>query len=223
MTLYLLKQFNIIIFLCMIFLTGCQAKEEEVPAEWSKYAHPPCFMMNGEMFYSSAHTVEGPFYEKDYVLVGTIQAMFEDYNAPLSDFESYEIPVGEKIYQNPDIPHQAYVETNSWKFRYRTKEAGRGYIFYNNQLFVSILSLDPQSEESNYYETIFETGFLFEIPEGSVYVGESKFIGYDTFPKENLGTNAFRESCALFRDVKDSSVLYLDHPADGYIIFVPKK
>lgn len=153
-------------------------------------------------------------------VVGTIQSEIGDNDNFSADYQAYGISIGSKIYQNPDIPYQAYV-VGFAPYRYCTIEASRQYVFYNENLYVSLSSMDY--DDRNKYSSTYESTSISELPEDAISIGETQFISYDTFPRDQLSTNVFPESCKLFYTAGDSSALYLRHPQDtsSYMILVP--
>lgn len=192
-------------------LISC-ATTQTIPVPTSeRYARPSFFMLNNEIFYASAYPPD-PFYKGDYELIGTITEAFDDYHTPLSNFQSYTIAVGTEIYQKPALPYQAYLLSSKPPYRYRTKEAGRSYLFHENALFVSLESLSDDSAQRKQYTEKFPANPLPALPESAAYIGQTNFVGYDVFPEKELGSNVAQTPSEVYADAENADVLYLRYP-----------
>ena len=139
-----------------------------------------------------------------FTYAGDIQEMAGD--TPTSNWCSYTLAAGSKIYLDSEIPHQAWVNGER---RFCTLEAGRKYIHHNGSLFVHLGS--TASLNDPYYQDYRDRwNPRVDLTKGAfdpLYLGETTFEGYDSFPLQELGSNCYADAAAVYMDSNDPNIL----------------
>lgn len=183
----------------------------------------PHFVLYGKQYGSDGGCLIGPirahpFDPETFLPIGTIESTTED--SASKERQSFEIPVGSKLYENPVFPDVIYVDTGDGELVcYCTLELQRPYVFHDGQLYRSV----GYEEEltSTYWSTRTET-----LPDDAVYLGKTNFVGFSTHPQEELDCSIFPEPLEVYKN-QQHDVLYLDDPRsmEGYegfyFLYVP--
>ena len=197
--------------LMALLLSGCNTADIEPEYKVDMQEH---FMVNDILYWQSSFpsgTMPDTF---EYV--GDIQEMVGD--TPSSNWCSYSLPVGSKIYLDSEKPHQAWIDGER---RFCTVDAGRKYIHHNGSLFVhigNIASLNDsyyQDYRNRWTPRIDLTKAAFD----TVWLGETIFEGYNNFPLQELGSNCYINAAAVYLYSKDPNILLaaLGDIADVYV------
>ena len=183
----------IILFL---LLSSCDSQGTKV----SQREH---FMVNGITYWSSS-SPSGTMPDTFQYAGEIIETIWE---TPTGDWQSYGLPAGSKVYLDPSIPYQAWVDGT---YRYVTAEAGRNYLLHSGTLYVYLGSV--HGCDGDYYAAYLNdwnlTIKLEDLPDELIYLGSSVFEGYDLYPTLELGSNTFATSCDIYQHTEDTNVLF---------------
>ena len=160
------------------------------------------FMVNDVLYWQSAFP-SGTMPDT-FTYAGDIREMVGD--TPTSNWCSYTLPVGSKIYLDSEIPHQAWIDGER---RFCTLEAGRKYICHNGSLFVHLGSVNSLEEEY-YLDYRDRWNPRVDLTKGTfdtLYLGETTFEGYDSFPLQELGSNYYVDGAGVYLYSKDPNIL----------------
>lgn len=207
----LLKIFALLSLMALL-LSACNAASDEPAYKVDKQEH---FMVNDILYWQSSFpsgTMPDTF---EYV--GDIQEMVGD--TPSSNWCSYSLPVGSKIYLDSEIPHQAWIDGER---RFCTVDAARRYIRHDGFLFVYLGSLTGLKDEyyQNYRSRWAYRVDLTKAVYDTVYLGESTFEGYNSFPLQELGSNYYINANDIYLCSDDPNILFAaadDHTAAVYV------
>jgi len=194
-----------LILLAIIFiLTSCTTNMEinDFKLE-EKVALKEHFMVNDTIYWATAYPI-GTMPDT-FQYVGNIEETRLE--TPSANWQSYAVPVGSKIYLDPKIPYQAWIDG---KYRYATLDALKDYIRYDDELYVYLGSV--QGYENDYYESYREIWDLrvafVQLSNKSRYLGKTIFEGYDMFPTQELGSNSCTASEDVYQYTEDTNILF---------------
>lgn len=201
------------LLICCLFFAGCgQTSEEDNEVAWDAVPH---FMVNGKVYWVSSHPCGNM--PESFQYAGDIQEAI--YKTPTSDWQSYDNPVGSKVYLDPDIPYQAWIDS---RYRYATSEAKRSYLMHNGDLYVYVGSI--HGYDGDCYSAIVDAWNPVvehkKLPHDSVYLGKSVFDGYDVFPQQELGSNSFSDAHSIYQYSKDNDVLFATTDNESSRVYV---
>ncbi len=195
-------------------------------------AGPPSFEYNGIIYMYSSHIQRETEPPEGFVYTG---------ETTVGDDENFS-----PFYVNPDIPEWAYVyhtvynsvtyydpETKetytyppeSYYFLYvDVRLRGKDLVNYNGEMYISLWSAtyygenpDITEEYYNFMENKYDIRIEGDLPEGFILAGTRIFTGYDTIPKESLGTNKYKKS-EIYYNPNDPDVILVSatwHSANG--------
>lgn len=161
----------------------------------------PHFMLNNTVFWLSSRPNERipDTYTKQQCITVEVDGLVAE------NGQANGLPVGTTVFLSSEEPYIAYVGSKSYATRYVTEDAGRSYIQHNENLYVSVYSCDPTDET---YSTYPSRILVNELHDNIVYLGETKFEGWDRFPTQELGSNT--SACEqVYQDLLNPNVLYL--------------
>lgn len=180
----------------ILLLSSCDSQNKKV----DQIEH---FMVNGITYWSSA-SISGTMPDT-FQYAGEIKETIWD--TPTSNWQSYSLPVGSKVYLDPAIPFQAWIDGT---YRYVTAEAGRDYLLHAGALYVYLGSV--QGYDGDYYAAYLNDWNLTmkpeDFPDELIYLGSSVFEGYDLYPTLELGSNTFATSRDIYQHTEDTNVLF---------------
>ena len=192
----------------LLILASCGTQGSE------KVSQKQHFMVNGTIYWSSSYpsgTIPDTFQ-----YAGEIKETIWD--TPTSVWQSYALPVGSKVYLDPSIPYQAWIDG---AYRYVTAEAAKKYLLHESELYVYLGSIHGYDGE--YYTDYLDAWDLTvkrkELPAELIYLGSSVFEGYDLYPTLELGSNTFATSRDIYQHADDPNVLFatLDESSAVYV------
>ncbi len=177
----------------------------------------PHLMVNNQIYSSSSYPPDLNFFnEKNFVCIGKVEAV--TYNTPTKNFEACNIEKGAKIYYDEQFPHIIYVDGAYSPYRYATAAASQEYIYYDNTVYVSLSSLCGWNYDSyvrDYIPIYGNNIAVIGVPEDAIYIGETKFVGYNMFVSNELETNEYNHPISVYQDCKNSNILYAGDDKTG--------
>ena len=202
------KLFAITAATFLLILASCGTQGSE------KVSQRPHFIVNGTIYWSSSYP-SGTMPDT-FQYAGEIKETI--WETPTSDWQSYGLPVGSKVYLDPAIPYQAWIDG---AYRYVTEEAAKRYLLHKGELYVFLGSVPVYDGE--YYSDYRDAWNLIikseDLPSETIYLGTSVFEGYDLYPTLELGSNAFTTSRDIYQHTEDTNVLFalLDESSAVYV------
>lgn len=191
------------------------SKDDDLPA--SIRAH---LFVNDQLYWSSADPPDVISYDR-FICIGEVET--EVFDTPEKNFQAHGIEEGSKIYYNSRLPHIVYVERPSGgPYRYATDEACKDYLYHNGAVYASLSSLCSVDYEGyvNDYEPIYGGEITVdELPEDAVYLGDTRFVGYNMFVFDELESNAFPYPAPVYQDGSNTNLLYV---GDLKMIYIPR-
>lgn len=179
----------------------------------------PHLMVNDQLYWLSAHPTDRSFSEGNFIYIGEVGT--EVYDTPKRNFQAYKIAEGTKVYYDSQLPHVVYLKTSASAapYRYATVEASKDYLYHDETVYVSLSSCgwDYESYINNYIPIYGEQITVDKIPEDSIYIGDTRFVGYNMFVFDELETNAFQYPVSVYQDRNNSKLLYV---GDSNMIYV---
>ena len=166
-------------------------------------------MVNNQIYWSSAYPPDFIFYTGNFDIIGEVEEKVDD--TPKKDFQAHGIEKGSPIYYDSQIPYLVYVKTVSAPYRYATVEASQEYIYHDNIVYVSLSSLcgwDYDSYVRDYIPIYGDDIAVIGVPENTIYIGETNFIGYNMFVFAELETNEYNHSVPVYQDGNNPNILY---------------
>ena len=207
------KSFRFIVLLlaAMMMLTACS---ENSPSE-SVGDLKEHFMVNGCLYWQSAFP-SGTMPET-FQYAGDIIETVE--KTPISDWTSYSLPIGTKVYLDPQKPHQAWIDG---KYRYHTIDAGNKYVMHNNDLYVYLGSVSTSADE--YYDAYRNWDFIVDITKyDTEYLGNTIFEEYDSYPTQELGCNSLPEAHGVYSYAEDQNIMFVVWENEAQVYVKAKK
>lgn len=195
--------------LIILFLSACNTSVVDPTYTPDLKEH---FMVNGTLYWQSSFP-SGTMPDS-FQYVGTIQETVGE--TPTSNWCSYGLPVGSKIYLDSESPYQAWIDG---KYRYRTSDAGREYINHDDSLFVYLGSVSDINDEyyQNYRNRWDFHVDLRNITHDTVYLGETTFEGYACFPVQERGSNCFNKPQNVYSYTNDTNLLLVSSGNDAAV------
>lgn len=188
------------VFFSIVMLVECDATRRSSAERWDYVPH---FMVNGVVYWSSARPDSQM--PASFQYAGDIREDGTDMAS--ADWTACGLPVGTKIYLDPQIPYQAWADG---KYRYCTSEMKRDYVMHDGALYVYTASLENGHDES-YAPYRQWTSVRNMSRYETAYLGDTVFEGYDACPTQELGTNNFPDSNAqgVYAYADDPNVLFV--------------
>lgn len=189
------------VFFSIVMLVECDATRRSSAERWDYVPH---FMVNGVVYWSSARPDSSM--PASFQYAGDIREDGTDMAS--ADWTACGLPVGTKIYLDPQIPYQAWVDG---KYRYCTSEMKRDYVMHENNLYVYTGSLQEDSGDA-YDKPYRQWSSIRDLSRyKTTYLGDTVFEGYDACPTQELGTNNFPDANAqgVYAYADDPNVLFV--------------
>ena len=192
----------------------------------------PHLMLFGKLYWLSGDA-DGPVPTQELVYIGEVAEEVDE--TPVHDFQGYFIDEGTKIYYDKRFPQIVYLDSPSYMIRCATEEASKDYLYYNGTVYVSMTSVcswDYESYQHDYVPLYGDSTYATQeipegavCPEGAVYLGDTKFIGYNKFVHDEFECNQYDlKPSPIYQDRDDPRILYLtDYSLSGIcgMIYVP--
>lgn len=196
------------LLLMLLLLTACGTEQSpEIEGDMK-----PHFMVNGRLYWASTHP-SGTMPES-FQYAGDIVEEVEE--TPVSDWTSYGHPAGTKVYLDPEKPHQAWIGGGNRSYRYHTEDAGRDYVRHDGDLYVYLGSVNAVADE--YYDAYENWDYIVNIQNyATTYVGATVFEEYDSYPVQELGSNAFTQPHGVYVYEKDTDILFAAFENEGRV------
>lgn len=173
------------------------------------------FMVNGRLYWQSA-SPSGTMPETFQYAGDIIEAIEK---TPISDWTSYSLPAGTKVYLDPQKPHQAWIDG---KYRYCTSDVGKRYVMHNDELFVYLGSVSSSADE--YYDAYRNWDFIVDVTKyDTEYLGNTIFEEYDSYPTQELGCNSFPEAHGVYSCAKDQNIIFVVWENEAFVYVKAKK
>lgn len=178
----------------------------------------PQLMVNDQVYFFSGYPPDFVFYRGDFKVIGEVEEEIGVEETLARNFQAYGFSEGTRIYYDSQIPYMVYAERYLGYTRLVTDEALNACLYHNGMVYVALIRLD-YDEQRRYYRPVYgDEDWLGEIPEDAIYIGETKFVGYNMLVGSELENNHYYEPQAVYQDRHNPCRLY---GGDG-MVFVPR-
>lgn len=168
----------------------------------------PQLMVNDQVYFLSGYSADFVFYRGDFKVIGEVEEEVGFREALDRNFQAYGFSEGTRIYYDSQIPYMVYMESYLGYIRMVTSEALNAFLYHNGMVYVALIHLD-YDERRRYYRPVYgDEDWLGEIPEDAIYIGETKFVGYNMLVGSELENNHYYEPQAVYQDRHNPCRLY---------------
>lgn len=172
------------------------------------FYRPPEIMVNDRVYATTEYSADFVFYRGDFKVIGQVREAVGDREMLTENFQAYGIEEGTKIYYDNQIPYMVYAERNLWYTRLVTEEMHGAFLYHNSMVYVALIRLD-YDECQRFYRPIYgDEDLVSEIPEDAIYLGETRFVGYNMRVERELESSHFYRPQAIYQDRHNPGKLY---------------
>lgn len=166
-------------------------------------------MEDGQLCWlSSFFDTDGNFFRRYFTYIGEVEEDVEFIGIPEKNFQACGVPKGTRIFCNFEFPQIVYLQSKQsiTPVRYATSDV-HDFLYHDGRVYVSLTSIHHQ--DYAHYDALYGHRITVEqLPEGSMYLGDTCFIGFDMFVQNEMESNHFWFTTAVYQDPEIPDILY---------------